>query len=89
MLCPRDIELREAEINQCWHSNRKLRLIAVRVENRGIGKPYDIILHEVQLVQDVATHELFTRALNGPSLTIVKEIEKINWEFWTKVQEFV
>jgi len=89
MLTKRDLELREAEMNQCWYSNRRLRLIAIRVENRGIGKPYDIILDEIQLVQDILTKDCFTRFLNGPSLTIVKEIQKINWEFWSKVQEIL
>jgi hypothetical protein len=87
MLTKRDLELRETEMNQCWNVGRTLRLIAIRVEDYGIDVPYSIILGEVQLVQDIVTHALFTRRLNGSSLTIVKEFQKINWDFWTRVQE--
>jgi len=88
MITERDKDLRELEMNQRW-DNHKLRLIAIRVEDHGIGKPHDMILRETQLVQDINTKEFFTRYLNGPSLTIVKEIQKVNWEYWSKVQEIL
>lgn len=88
MLTKRDLELREQELNQRW-DGRKLRLIAIRMERGGLDWPYDITLYELQLVQDTVTKDCFTRALNGPSLTVAKEMQKIKWEYWTKVQELL